>query len=64
MDQKYFTNTSYLSVTVPASGMNAKLTYDDNNGLYRIKNITLIVLSGLAIIFVFISTITERMIGV
>ena len=36
MDQQYFTSLSYLTATLPASGMNGKLTYDNNTYLYEI----------------------------
>jgi cysteine-rich repeat protein len=34
MDQRFFTTASYLSATLPASGMNAKLTFDSSMTAY------------------------------
>ena len=64
MDQKYFTSTSYLTASLPASGMNAKLTYDSTNGGNKVKGILVIVAVGLALLVLILSTASERMIGV
>ncbi len=36
MDQNFFTNSSYLTISIPASGMNAKLTYDNNYNMNKV----------------------------
>ena len=48
-DPDIFYNTT-VSVAIPASGMNAKLTYDSNTSLYEPLGIIVIVLDLLAII--------------
>ena len=37
MDQRYFTSTSYLSASLPAYGMNAKLTYDSTTSIGKFE---------------------------
>lgn len=64
MDGFKFLNNSYLYATIPAVGMNAKLTYDNNYGLNNIQNILVILVSVYAVFLLFLSTISERMIGV
>lgn len=64
MDTFYYLNNSYLYATIPALGMNAKLTFDRNYGMNNIANILVIAISVYAVILMFISTISERMIGV
>lgn len=64
MDTFYYLNSSHLYATIPALGMNAKLTYDNNYGMNNIQNILVMLVSILAILILFISTISERMIGV
>lgn len=64
LDTKFFTNGSKVSVTLPASGMNAKLTSDGNYNMYYPLNIMVIVLDAIAIIVLLLTCITERMIGV
>ena len=64
MDQRYFTSSSYLSATLPASGMNAKLTYDSNTSLYTFENILVMIVAVVSVLFALISVISERMIGV
>ena len=64
LDSKFFTNGSKISITLPASGMNAKLTYDSNYALNSPLSLMVIVLDVIAIIVFFVSAVTERMIGV
>jgi len=64
MDNFYYLNNSYLYATIPALGMNAKLTYDSNYGMNNFANILVIAISVYAVILMFLSTISERMIGV
>jgi hypothetical protein len=64
MDNFYYINNSYLYATIPALGMNAKLTYDNNYRMNKIADILVIAISVYAIILMFISTVSERMIGV
>lgn len=63
MDPNVFYNTT-LNVQIPASGMNAKLTYDSANSVNYPFEIIVIVLDVLAIIIMFASCISERMIGI
>ena len=58
MDQRYFTSLSFLTATLPASGMNAKLTYDSNNNLYDFQDILIIILAAAAVAVAFISVIS------
>ena len=58
MDNYYYLNNSYLYATVPALGMNAKLTYDSNYGMNNIQNILVIVVSVYAVVLMFVSTIS------
>jgi hypothetical protein len=64
LDSKFFTNGSKVSISLPASGMNAKLTYDSNSNLSTPMQYMVILLDAIAIIILFISCVTERMIGV
>lgn len=63
LDPNIFYN-SKLSVQIPASGMNAKLTYDSNNTVNYPLEIVVYVLDALAVLVLFISCISERMIGI
>lgn len=63
LDPKYFYNKT-LSIKIPTSGMNAKLTYDSFNQINYPMEIIVIVLDVLAIIVLFLSAISERMIGI
>jgi hypothetical protein len=63
LDPNYVYNTT-LTVVIPASGMNAKLTYDKYNSLNHPLEIIVIVLVCFALIAMFCSCITERMIGI
>lgn len=63
LDPTLFYN-SKLSVSIPASGMNAKLTYDANNTVNKPLEIIVIILDVLAIIVMFASCVSERMIGI
>lgn len=63
LDPKYFYNKT-LSIKIPTSGMNAKLTYDSVNQINYPMEIIVIVLDVLAIIVLFLSAISERMIGI
>jgi len=64
MDSFYYMNNSYLYATIPALGLNAKLTYDSNYRMNNIAKILVITISVYALILMFITTISERMIGV
>lgn len=64
LDSKFFSNTSKITITLPASGMNAKLTYDNNYKMTYPLEIIVIILDVIAIVVMFITSITERMIGV
>ena len=64
MDNGYFTSTSFVSASLPASGMNAKLTYDSTTHLYSFKKGLVIAVSILAVILLFPPMVSERMIGV
>ena len=64
MDQRYFTSKSFLTATLPASGMNAKLTYDSDTDLYWYKDVLVIIVAALAFAIALASMVTERMIGV
>ena len=58
MDNFYYLNNSYLYATIPALGMNAKLTYDSGTGLRNIQSILVMLVSILAVVILFISTIS------
>lgn len=64
LDTKFFTNGSTVSIKLPASGMNAKLTYDSNYSLSNSLSIIVLILDVVAIITLIATSITERMIGV
>ena len=64
LDQRYFTSSSYLTVTLPASGMNAKLTLDTNTALYQFNRPLVYVIVGSALLVALLSVLCERMIGV
>lgn len=63
LDPNVFYNTT-LNVQIPASGMNAKLTYDANNTINYPMEVIVIVLDVLAIVVMFASCVSERMIGI
>ena len=64
LDTSYWANNSYILLTLPASGENAKLTYDSNYGASKAERALVIMISILTILILFASSITERMIGV
>lgn len=64
LDTKFFVNGSKITINLPASGMNAKLTYDSNYKLTPVLDIVIVILDVIAVIALLISCITERMIGV
>lgn len=63
LDPSLFKN-SQVSLVVPTSGMNAKLTYDSNYQANYPLDVIVIILDVLAVIVLFASSVTERMIGV
>lgn len=63
LDPNYFHNT-ILSTSIPASAMNAKLTYDSYNQINYPMKIVVIILDCVAIIVMFLSCVSERMIGI
>lgn len=64
MDGFEFLSNSYLYAMIPALGMNAKLTLDSNYGMSNIASVLVIIISVYAVILMFVTTISERMIGV
>jgi hypothetical protein len=53
-----------MKIKLPAVGMNAKLTYDTNYSMSFPLSVLVIILDVFAIIVLFVTCITERMIGV
>lgn len=64
LDPNIFYNAN-VSVTIPASGMNAKLTYDSANDTNFPLEIIVIILDVLALVVLLASAgFSERMIGI
>lgn len=57
-------DSATVSTTIPASGMNAKLTYDSLNSAHQPLEIIVIVLCVLALIVMMLTSVSERMIGI